>query len=86
MTLSDRDLALLEFEARWQQHGAAKEEAIRRELALSPARYYQLLNRLIDTADALAHDPLLVHRLRRLREVRAREHVIRATASAGPAR
>lgn len=71
MALSDRDLALLEFEAHWQRHAAAKEEAIRRELGLSPARYYQLLTRLIDTTDALAHDPLLVHRLRRLRAARA---------------
>lgn len=71
MALTDRDLTLLDFEARWQRHGAAKEEAIRRELGLSPARYYQLLTRLIDTTDAVAHDPLLVHRLRRLRAARA---------------
>lgn len=86
MPLSDRDLALLDFEARWQQHGAVKEEAIRSDLALSPARYYQLLNRLIDTADALAHDPLLVHRLRRLRDARAREHGARATVSTASGR
>lgn len=84
--LSDRDLALLDFEAQWSQHGAAKEEAIRRDLALSPARYYQLLHRLIETADALAHDPLLVHRLRRLRDVRAHEHAVRATISTASAR
>lgn len=40
---------------------------MRAELSLAPARYYQLLGRLIDSADALAYDPLLVHRLRRLR-------------------
>ena len=66
--LSDRDLVLLDFEARWGAHGAAKEEAIRDQLALSPARYYQLLGRLVDDADALAHDPMLVHRLRRMRD------------------
>ena len=72
MPLSDRDRSLLDFEARWNGHGAAKEEAIRRELALSPARYYQLLNALIDRPEALEHDPLLVKRLRRLREQRQR--------------
>lgn len=72
MPLSDRDRALLDFEARWGHHGAAKEEAVREELALTPARYYQLLGRLVDDADALAYDPMLVHRLRRLREGRER--------------
>lgn len=86
MPLSDRDRHLLDFEAQWQQHGGAKEEAIRGELAMTPARYYQLLNRLIDTADAVTHDPLLVHRLRRLRDARAREHTVRATVSSGSAR
>lgn len=86
MPLSDRDLAILDFEARRHQHGAVKEEAIRSDLSLTPARYYQLLNRLIDTADALAYDPLLVHRLRRLRDARAREHAGRATVSTASAR
>jgi hypothetical protein len=70
MPLTDRDRVLLAFEASWQRHGGAKEEAIRTELELTPARYYQLLGRLIDSADALAHDPLLVKRLRRLRDAR----------------
>ncbi len=68
--LSDRDL--LDFEARWGRHGAAKEEAVRAELSLTPARYYQLLGRLVDDADALAYDPMLVHRLRRVRDAQVR--------------
>lgn len=68
MPLSDRDRALLEFEARWARHAGAKEEAIRDQLGLSPSRYYQLLGRLIDTAEAQAHDPMLVKRLRRMRD------------------
>jgi len=65
--LSDRDRSLLDFEAQWSGHTGAKEEAVRAQLELTPARYYQLLGRLIDSADALAYDPMLVHRLRRLR-------------------
>ena len=76
--LSDRDRDLLAFEASWQRHGGAKEEAIRTSLGLTPARYYQLLGRLIDSADALAHDPLLVKRLRRLRDTRRDVRTARA--------
>ncbi|MEP6980092.1 MAG: DUF3263 domain-containing protein, partial [Nakamurella sp.] len=37
---------------------------------LSPTRYYQLLNEVIDKPAALVADPLLVRRLRRLRASR----------------
>ena len=37
---------------------------------MSPTRYYQCVNDLIDTPEALAADPLLVKRLRRLRAER----------------
>ncbi|MBD8023355.1 DUF3263 domain-containing protein [Microbacterium gallinarum] len=83
MPLSDRDRAILGFEAEWRRHAGAKEEAIRAELGLSPARYYQLLGRLIDTADAQAHDPMLVKRLRRLRDARAQARVGRAAGDSG---
>lgn len=78
MPLSDRDRAILAFENEWTRHAGAKEEAIRAELAMSPARYYQLLGRLIDTAEAQAEDPMLVKRLRRLRDARARQREERA--------
>ena len=68
MPLSDRDLAFLAFEGEWRRHAGAKEEAIRAEFGLTPARYYQLLGRLIDTPDALAHEPIPVRRLRRRRD------------------
>ncbi|QOC25502.1 DUF3263 domain-containing protein [Microbacterium hominis] len=55
---------LLAFEAKWGAHTGGKEEAIRHELGVTPARYYQLLGRAIDTREALELDPLLVHRLR----------------------
>ena len=83
MPLSDRDRALLGFEAEWRRHAGAKEEAIRAELGMSPARYYQLLGRLIDTADAQAHDPMLVKRLRRLRDARALARMGRAAGDLG---
>ncbi|WP_285135949.1 DUF3263 domain-containing protein [Microbacterium sp. lyk4-40-TSB-66] len=74
MTLSDRELTFLAFEGEWRRHAGAKEEAIRAEFGLTPARYYQVLGRLIDTPDALAHDPMLVRRLRRRRDEAADRH------------
>ena len=78
MPLTDRDRALLDFEVEWRRHAGAKEEAIRAELGMSPARYYQLLGRLIDTTEAQEHDPMLVKRLRRLRDARVHEHSARS--------
>lgn len=86
MPLSDRDRELLDFESRWNGHGAAKEEAIRRELAVTPARFYQLLERVIDEPDAAAYDAMLVHRLRRLRDARAHTRATRAAVHTDAAR
>ena len=80
MPLTDRDRVILDFEGEWRRHAGAKEEAIRADLGLSPARYYQLLGRLIDTADAQAHDPMLVKRLRRLRDAARQAHGARSAA------
>lgn len=85
MPLTDRDRLLLDFEAQWNGHDAAKEEAIGRELALSPARFYQLLERVIDQPDAVVYDAMLVHRLRRMRDARLREHAARASVRTGAA-
>lgn len=82
MPLSDQDRAILAFEAEWLRHRGAKEEAIRSELGLSPARYYQLLGRLIDTVEALEHDPMLVKRLRRVRDSREQARLMRAAGLA----
>ncbi|MCM3886399.1 DUF3263 domain-containing protein [Frankia sp. R82] len=68
--LSERDARILAFEQGWWRHPGAKEEAIRAEFGLSSTRYYQILNRLIDSEAALVTDPMLVRRLRRLREQR----------------
>jgi hypothetical protein len=70
--LSERDRAVLDFERRSWPGAGAKERAIRERLGLSPTRYYQLLNALLDDPAALAHDPVTVNRLRRRREDRRR--------------
>lgn len=70
--LDDRSRAILDFEGEWGIHPGHKEDAIRQKFEISPARYYQLLGRLIDSHAALAYDPLLVKRLQRLRDERRR--------------
>jgi hypothetical protein len=70
--LSERDQQVLAFERQWWKYAGAKEQAIRELFGLSPTRYYQVLNALIDSPGALAHDPMLVKRLRRLRSSRQR--------------
>lgn len=68
--LGDREQRMLALEREWWKYSGAKEQAIRDLFSMSATHYYQLLNALIDTEAALAHDPMLVKRLRRLRSTR----------------
>jgi hypothetical protein len=73
--LDERSRRILEFEREsWKLH-VAKERAIRERFGFSATRYHQLLNRLVDTPEALRYDPMLVRRIRRLREARRRRRV-----------
>ncbi len=75
--LSRRDREILAFERQWWKYAGAKEQAIRELFDMSATRYYQVLNALIDTPQALAADPMLVKRLRRLRASRQRQRSAR---------
>lgn len=70
--LPERDRDILAFERQWWRYAGAKEQAIRELFGMSANRYYQILNALIDHPDAMAYDPMLVKRLRRLRSARQR--------------
>jgi len=69
-SLSNLEIRILDFESNWWRFAGAKESAIKELFDLSAPRYYQLLNDLIDRDDALTASPMLVKRLRRLREAR----------------
>ena len=69
-TLSDLEVRILDFERQWWKYAGAKDAAIKELFNISAKQYYELLNNLIDRPDALAASPLLVKRLRRLREAR----------------
>ncbi|QLY30690.1 DUF3263 domain-containing protein [Nocardia huaxiensis] len=75
--LSRRELDILDFERKWWKYAGAKEEAIRELFDLSPTRYYQVLNAVVDKPEALAADPMLVKRLRRLRASRQKTRAAR---------
>lgn len=75
--LTDRQRAMLAFEGRWWKYEGAKETAIREEFDCSATRYYQELRHLIDLPSALIADPMLIKRLRRLRDTRAQARTAR---------
>ncbi len=72
LPLTERERQILSFERQWWKFAGAKEQAVRELFEMSSTRYYQVLNALIDRPDALAHDPMLVKRLRRMRQSRQR--------------
>lgn len=72
VALTDLEQQLLAFERRRWTYQGAKEQAVTDELGMTPTRYAQLLNALIDQPEAYLHDPMLVKRLRRLRDTRRR--------------
>lgn len=75
--LSRRERDILAFERQWWKYAGAKEEAIKEMFDLSATRYYQLLNALVDRPEALAADPMLVKRQRRLRARRVKAKAAR---------
>lgn len=86
MPLTDRDRAILDFERSWWAEPGPKETAIRDRFELSPTRYYEILNELLEDPDAMDHDPLLIRRLRRLRDRRRRQRFEGRPAKEHPGR
>lgn len=75
--LTRRELDVLAFERQWWKYAGAKEQAIRDQFGVSPTRYYQILNKLIDKQEAMRADPMLVKRLRKVRASRQRTRTAR---------
>ena|SRR5580765_4049033 len=72
VSLTDRERAILDFERSWWSEDVEKEILVSQRFGINTAEYYRVLNDLIDRPEALAHDPLSVRRLRRLRDRRRR--------------
>ena len=75
--LDRRDREILAFERQWWKYAGSKEDAIKELFSMSATRYYQVLNTLVDRPEALAADPMLVKRLRRLRASRQKARAAR---------
>jgi hypothetical protein len=73
--LDDRARQILDLEREAWKLTMPKSRAIRERFGFSPARYHQLLNRTLDRPEALEYDPMLVRRLRRVRDARRRRRV-----------
>ncbi|NDE71237.1 MAG: DUF3263 domain-containing protein [Actinobacteria bacterium] len=74
-SLSDLEMRILDFERQWWRYAGAKDAAIREHFDFSSTQYYELLNNLIDREDALHAAPLIVKRLRRIRELRVMSRI-----------
>jgi hypothetical protein len=68
--LTDLEQQILAFEQRRYLRSGVRDQAIKDEFGMSTSRYEQIKNQLIDKPEALVAEPMLVKRLRRLRETR----------------
>ena len=66
--LSEQERAILAFEGKWWTLPGEKDALVQERFGLAPAGYAAVLADLLDRPDALDHDPLVVRRLRRLRD------------------
>jgi hypothetical protein len=71
--LDDVERAVLEFEKLHWKYAAVKETQVLERWGWSMTRYYQVVNALLDRPEAEAAEPMLVRRLRRLREARKKQ-------------
>lgn len=78
--MTEIETAILDLERQRWKYPGAKEAAAMERLRLTPTRYHQLLQAMIDRPDIEAADPMLVRRLRRLRD---RRRAQRSTAPRG---
>lgn len=84
--LSQRDRAILDFEQSWWESATPRGQAVREQFQLTESEYAEVLNQLIASETALLAEPLLIRRLRRLRDRRRQEHIARRTADQEVAR
>jgi hypothetical protein len=66
---------LLAFERAHPRHHGTKEETIRAELGLTPARYYVLLGRAARSLDGMAADAITARHVRTMGERRRANHL-----------
>ena len=65
MPWTERERDVLDYERTWWTLEDPRDELIRARFACTPEAFARELAALVDSSDALAHDPLVVLRLRR---------------------
>jgi hypothetical protein len=70
--LTHQDIRLLEFEGRNPQHTPAKMDVVRTRIGMSPARYYEWLERLARRPEVQDGYPHIVARVQRRARLRLR--------------
>lgn len=82
--LSERHAAMLDFERSWWNHDEPRDQVIRARFQCSPEEYHAELTTVLDDPAAMEHDPLVVRRLKRLRQrARRLRHGADGVASSG---
>lgn len=75
--LTDEDRRILHFAAKWWRSDGARDESIIMDFDMTPNRYFQRLNTLIDRPEAFLYAPSTVKRLQAMREERSRTRSLR---------
>jgi len=75
MALTERERSIIDFERTWWTLDGGRDELIRASFDCTPEAFDVELAGLVDSPDALAHDPLVVRRLRRERDRKRRSRV-----------
>ncbi|QAU07196.1 DUF3263 domain-containing protein [Gordonia phage Asapag] len=65
--MTDDDRRMLDLAGQRWNYAGSLEQMVRDEFGISLTRFWQRVNALIDTEEALAYSPVVVNRLRRLR-------------------
>ncbi|QLF83847.1 helix-turn-helix DNA binding domain protein [Gordonia phage Moosehead] len=70
--MTDDDRRMLDLAGQRWNYAGSLEQRVRDEFGISLTRFWQRVNQLIETEEALAYSPVVVNRLRRLRTPRRR--------------
>ena len=65
--MTDEERGMLDLAGERWNYAGSLEQRVRDELGISLTRFWQRVNQLVDTEEALAYAPITVNRLRRLR-------------------
>ena len=68
--MDDLGRQVLDLERKHPKYGGTKDHAIRERFGFSATTYFQILNRLVDDPEAAWMEPVLINRLRRIRDSR----------------